>query len=139
MPPEAPTPFQERFEGILRTAKEAGMSQQDLAQRIGCSKNMIKLWRTGQHKPQRHHAEAISELLGISFEELFKPPAPVRAREADSVDPHDLLSRFAELELDVVLEKVQEAAPHLQQLQSSIPSLLDLLAEAKRVVGEEDR
>lgn len=131
----SPTPFQERFQEVLDAARKAGSTQEQLASQIGCSKNMITHWKAGRHEPQHRHAEPISRMLGISVDELFKKPSETK-RGLEPTDPNDLLSRLAALELDAVLEKVQEAAPHLQQLHGSIPSLLDLLGEAKRQVDE---
>ena len=129
----SPTPFQERFQEVLDAAREEGVTNGQLAAQIGCSKNMVAHWKAGRHKPQRRHAEPISRLLGISADELFERPSETK-RAPEPTDPDDLLSRLTAFELDIVLEKMQEVAPRFQQLHGSIPSLLDLLSEAKLYV-----
>lgn len=131
----SPTPFQERFQEVLDAARKEGITQEQLASRIGCSKNMITHWKAGRHKPQRRHAEPISRLLGISAHELFERPSETK-KGPGTADPNDLLGRLTALELDIVLEKVREATSHLQQFHGSIPGLLDLLNEAKHHVEE---
>lgn len=136
MAPTFPSPFQERFAEAVEAARREGINQKQLSKEIGCSKNMIRLWRTGEHRPQHHHVQAIAEVLGIPAQELFEKPAERRPSPAGSPDPQDLLHRLTELELEAVLRKVQEAKPHLKQLDELLPSLMTLLAEAKLHVDE---
>lgn len=128
------SPFRERFREAVEAARKAGVSEKQLASRIGCSKNMIGYWKTGKHFPQHRHARAISRVLNIPADEFFERPEETKTAAERPVDPSELLSRLAEFELDTILGKMQEARPYLRQLDSSIPDLLDLLAEVKRRV-----
>ena len=68
----------------LRLARRArGLSQQQLAEMAGVSRQAISLWESGQSHPSLRAAFALASALGMTVEELFGPgegAAPVAAR-----------------------------------------------------------
>jgi putative molybdopterin biosynthesis protein len=68
----------------LRLARQArGLSQQQLADVAGVSRQAISLWESGENDPSLRAAFALANALGMTIEELFGPgerAAPVAAR-----------------------------------------------------------
>jgi transcriptional regulator with XRE-family HTH domain len=59
---------------IRELRKEAGLSQRELADRVGLHKNSMSLIEQGDHIPQRRNRELIAEVLGVPVNTLFEPP-----------------------------------------------------------------
>lgn len=60
----------------------AGLTQEELAERVGISRVSISNLERGQHQPRRITALALAEALGCTLTELFppddeRPPAEV--------------------------------------------------------------
>ena len=51
--------------------KEKGISQQELAEMVGVSRNTISSLETGQYEPTAKLALILSIALGKNFEEIF--------------------------------------------------------------------
>ena len=68
----------------LRLARRArGLSQQQLADVAGVSRQAISLWESGASDPSLRAAFALTNALGMTIEDLFGPgerAAPVAAR-----------------------------------------------------------
>ena len=68
----------------LRLARRArGLSQHQVAEMAGVSRQAISLWESGGHDPSLRVAFALASALGMAVEELFGPgerAAPVAAR-----------------------------------------------------------
>jgi DNA-binding XRE family transcriptional regulator len=68
----------------LRLARRArGLSQQQVAEMAGVSRQAISLWESGEHDPSLRVAFALARALGMTIEELFGPgerAEPVAAR-----------------------------------------------------------
>lgn len=60
----------------LRTA--AGLTQAGLAEKSGLSQNGISHWEQGDRVPGIAQAIALAEALGVTVDDLFKPPATPR-------------------------------------------------------------
>jgi transcriptional regulator with XRE-family HTH domain len=54
---------------IREGREKAGMSQEDLAERLGVSRQAVSKWEMGMSVPTLENLKALSEVLGISFEE----------------------------------------------------------------------
>lgn len=60
------------FAEKLRTVrKQAGMSQERLAEKLGVSRQAVTKWETGAGSPELDNIMAISSLFGISLDELL--------------------------------------------------------------------
>lgn len=56
---------------VLRA--EHGWTQQDLAQRIGVSRQAVNAVETGKHDPSRPLAFRLASVFGCTIEEIFTP------------------------------------------------------------------
>jgi transcriptional regulator with XRE-family HTH domain len=66
----------EWFGARLRELREAaGLTQQQLADKVGCTWQTVSRWERGQAEPGWTQILAISESLNISCEEFRKEPA----------------------------------------------------------------
>ena len=81
------TPFDQQDAGsigerIRAARKDSGLSQADLAQRIGVSQPAIAAWESGVHDPRRVVMARLADALGVSLEWLA-----AGARSAMERDP----------------------------------------------------
>ncbi len=73
-------------ENIRRLRRAAGLSQEELAGRLGVSRQSISLWEQGVTNPTVENIYAMAEVLGVSFNELMAAPAdPAPASEGETV------------------------------------------------------
>ena len=56
---------------ILQARKALGLSQEQLAEQIGVSRQSISKWETGQSAPELDKLVALSRVFGISTDELL--------------------------------------------------------------------
>ena len=60
-------------ENIRRLRRAAGLSQEELAGRLGVSRQSVSLWEQGVTNPTVENIYAMAEVLGVSFNELMAP------------------------------------------------------------------
>ena len=58
-------------EKIYRCRKKAGMSQEELAARLGVSRQAVSKWENGTSDPSTSNLCALAKLYGIPVEELL--------------------------------------------------------------------
>lgn len=58
-------------EMILQSRKALGLSQEQLAEQIGVSRQSISKWETGQSAPELDKLVVLSQIFGISTDELL--------------------------------------------------------------------
>ena len=69
-------------EKILSLRTQMGLSQEDLAEKLGVSRQSVSKWETGQSVPDLDKLIKLSDLFGISVDELVRegerpqPPEP---------------------------------------------------------------
>lgn len=130
--------FQKRLLEALAEARRRGLYQDELARRIGVSKNTIGHWKKGTHQPQHKNLKALSAVLGIPVEELTEDKPKQREPGREAAPPRhvdasaEVLKRLGELDLLGVFEKLRKTEPEIQQLAEAIPDLMGVLTEAKR-------
>ena len=61
----------ELSERILQFRKALGLSQEQLAEQVGVSRQSISKWETGQSAPELDKVVALSRIFGISTDELL--------------------------------------------------------------------
>ena len=61
----------ELHERIYQLRKEKNMTQQDLADRLGVSRQAVSRWEMGSAKPELDSLSAISQIFGITVDELL--------------------------------------------------------------------
>lgn len=85
-------------ENIRRLRRAAGLSQEELAGRLGVSRQSVSLWEQGETNPTVENIYAMTEVLGVSFDELMAEPAepkPTPDGEAVTARSYDELMREA--------------------------------------------
>lgn len=67
----------EHFNENLRWAREQkGLSQKDVAEKIGVAKSTYSLYESGNREPNVQTIKKISDVLGVSADELLGIDAP---------------------------------------------------------------
>ena len=90
-------------ERIAQFRKDAGLSQEQLAERLGVSRQSVSKWETGGVTPDLDKVLAMSELFGVSTDALLKDaPAQASAEETPAEEA------FAE---EAVSDSVAPAQP----------------------------
>ena len=85
-------------ENIRRLRRAAGLSQEELAGRLGVSRQSVSLWEQGETNPTVENIYAMTEVLGVSFDELMAQPTdpkPIPDGEAVTARSYDELMREA--------------------------------------------
>ena len=57
---------------LARLRKEAGFSQEELAEKLGVSRQAVSKWETGKADPSTTNLIELAKLYGTSPEELLK-------------------------------------------------------------------
>ena len=70
-------------ETIYRLRRKQGLSQEQLGEKIGVSRQAISKWEGGQSTPELDKLEALSECFQISLDELTGGGEPQPARKED--------------------------------------------------------
>ena len=65
----------ELSERILQSRKALGLSQEQLAEQVGVSRQSISKWETGQSMPELEKLAALSQVFGVSTDELLGNPS----------------------------------------------------------------
>ena len=55
---------------IIQLRKQRDWSQEELAQKIGVSRQTVSAWETSQSSPEISHIIALSNLLGVSTDSV---------------------------------------------------------------------
>ncbi|KAA8998804.1 helix-turn-helix transcriptional regulator [Paenibacillus spiritus] len=67
--------------------KQRGMSQENLADRIGVSRQAVSKWESGQSSPELDKMVALSRLFGVSVDALLKEEEAGTAEQAAPASP----------------------------------------------------
>lgn len=77
-------------ENIYALRRKNGMSQEQLAERIGVSRQAISKWEGGLSTPELDKLRALSECFQVTIDELTNGPSPIATvenTEAESARP----------------------------------------------------
>ena len=66
---------------IKERRSSLGMTQEDLAARVGVERAAVALWETGARTPTTDRLPALAEALDCGIAELFSPPGENADRE----------------------------------------------------------
>lgn len=58
-------------QNLIKARKEKNLTQEQLAQMVGCKKSTISNWETGYSKPSLLDAKKVSDVLGKDINHLF--------------------------------------------------------------------
>ncbi len=67
---------------LVLLRKEKGMSQQELSQALKVSRQAVSRWEVGEVKPSTDKLRRLSELYGVSADDLLKEDVELPRREA---------------------------------------------------------
>lgn len=84
---------------LYELRKQKGFSQEELANRLNVSRQTVSKWEVGDSTPDMEKLAAISDLFGVSLDELVldKAPEPESApAPADQTDKADLYTDIKE-------------------------------------------
>lgn len=118
-------------EKLMRLRKTHHMTQDDLAQAIGVSRQAVYKWECGQSYPEAMKLVALKELFGISIDNLLDPnyevetPFRMRQRKAREVKVTEEVTPLTEA-------PVADAAP-VVEAEPELPT-----AHAEEIVEIED-
>ena len=68
-------------EKITAARKQRGMTQEELAEKIGVSRQALAKWESGESVPDIDRAALTAEILGLSLEELVEKKEPETANQ----------------------------------------------------------
>ena len=66
-------------EKLQRARKQRGMTQEELAEKVGVSRQALAKWESGETVPDIDRAALTAEILGLSLEELVEKKEPETA------------------------------------------------------------
>ena len=69
---------------LYNLRKQKGLSQEELANRLNVSRQTISKWEVGDSTPEMEKLIAISDMFGISLDELVMDKAPIQMDETSS-------------------------------------------------------
>lgn len=93
-----------KFIGEVR--KEKNMKQKDLADLLGVTNKTVSRWETGKYMPDLSLFTTISEILGISLNELMQGERIIGNKNADSVE--------IEIKLEIEAKKYNNLLEYFQ-------------------------
>lgn len=96
-------------EKIQYYRKRAGLSQEELGQRLMVSRQTVSLWETGQTLPTLDNLVRLREIFGVSIDELL------------SEDASECASAEGELDLDGLFYKEADAQPVTDEQSEALP------------------
>ena len=69
---------------LYNLRKQKGLSQEELANRLNVSRQTISKWEVGDSTPEMEKLIAISDMFGISLDELVMDKEPIQMDETSS-------------------------------------------------------
>jgi transcriptional regulator with XRE-family HTH domain len=71
---------------IRKARHDAGLTQEQLAQRVGATRFMVNTWENGKHTPSRRYRPLVAQALGVKETDLFDDGEPSVAHPAEILD-----------------------------------------------------
>ena len=83
-------------ENILYYRKRAKLSQEELAGKVGVSRQAVSKWELGEATPEVEKLVALAQVFGVTTDELLRqtPPAPDSSPKPDSPAPPGRIGRM---------------------------------------------
>lgn len=73
---------------IYALRRKSGLSQEQLAEQIGVSRQAISKWEGGLSTPELDKLKALSEFFQVSLDELTRDPKPDAPQPTPDAPPH---------------------------------------------------
>lgn len=119
---------------ILKQRKEAGLSQEEMAEKLGISRTAYRNIEAGKTRLISRHAESMASILGISTEELLFGCCSSSSADALS----DIKARYDTKIKDMESDHTEEEArlrSHIKFLEEYIASLKETIRTKDEVIG----
>lgn len=97
---------------IMKERKKCGWSQEELAEKLGVSRQAISKWEGAQSTPDLGRILEMARLFGVSTDYLLKDEW-VEAEGAESFDPEPSLRRVSMEEANAFLQAKEKTAPYV--------------------------
>ena len=81
---------------LYELRKQKGLSQEELANRLNVSRQTVSKWEVGESTPDMEKLVAISDLFGVSLDELVKGEEPESAGKSKQVVKSEFYSDIKE-------------------------------------------
>ena len=79
-------------EKLVSLRKQKGLTQMDLAEQLNVSRQAISRWEVGAAVPSTDNLKILSEIYGVSVDDILKGESMVVSQNSDAADaPPDLL------------------------------------------------
>lgn len=109
---------------LKQLREENGLSQVDLAEKLGKSQNTISSWETGRTMPRMKDMNALCSLYDCTLESL----TGIKQFDANDITVEDILFRLSSLQTD-----------DLQRLDDQIRYIIDARVEIQKVENEKQQ
>lgn len=111
--------------------KEKGLSQTELADKIGVSQNTISSWETGRTEPSMRDIKALCNVLDLSVDHL----SGAKAREVGEISYEDVLVKVRSLNLEELKELLHIVRDTIAT-KEEIERLTQRQAEQEKIIRE---
>ena len=81
---------------LYELRKQKGFSQEELASRLNVSRQTVSKWELGESSPDMEKLVAMSDLFGITLDELVLDKAPVKPESAPTSAKTDIAGEIKE-------------------------------------------
>ena len=81
---------------LYELRKQKGFSQEELASRLNVSRQTVSKWELGESSPDMEKLVAMSDLFGITLDELVLDKAPVQPESAPTSAKTDIAGEIKE-------------------------------------------
>ena len=81
---------------LYELRKQKGFSQEELASRLNVSRQTVSKWELGESSPEMEKLVAMSDLFGITLDELVLDKAPVQPESAPTSAKTDIAGEIKE-------------------------------------------
>ncbi len=75
------------FGKLAELRKKSGLTQSEVAEELGVSRQAVSRWETGEISPSVENLRRLSKLYGVPMDELVNGTAPEQAPEPGAVVP----------------------------------------------------
>lgn len=109
---------------LKQLREEHGLSQVELAEKLGKSQNTISSWETGRTMPRMKDMNVLCSLYDCTLESL----TGIKQFDANDITVEDILFRLSSLQTD-----------DLERLDSQIKYIIDTRVEMQKVENEKQQ
>jgi transcriptional regulator with XRE-family HTH domain len=90
------------FERIKTQRIKLGILQQDLADRLGVSKQTVSHWETGQRNPEADTIKKLADIFNVSSDYLLCRSETINNIDSLSTEEKELLDEVKDLPVDTI-------------------------------------